>query len=62
MGHSNFFDKASAKNIFEIDIKEDEILSVFPEEVIPKLYSESSGTNGKFKSKILRHTIHRIFH
>lgn len=43
IGHSNLFDKKSAKEIFEIDISEDEMLSVFPEELIPV----KSQDNGK---------------
>ena len=37
IGHSNFFDKAEAKKIFNIDIEKDSVLSLFPEELIPKL-------------------------
>ena len=36
IGHSNFFDKEQAKEIFNInEMKEDELLSVFPEEIEP---------------------------
>lgn len=43
IGHSNLFDKKSSMDIFEIDISEDEMLSVFPEELIPV----KSNNNGK---------------
>jgi len=37
IGHANFFDKNSAKEIFNItDMNENELLSVFPEEVVPE--------------------------
>ncbi|MEP7146914.1 MAG: ABC transporter ATP-binding protein [bacterium] len=36
IGHSNFFDKKTAKEIFNItEINDNEVLSVFPEELIP---------------------------
>lgn len=36
IGHSNFFDKESAMEILNIsDVSEDELLSVFPEEIVP---------------------------
>lgn len=40
IGHANFFDKNSAKEIFNItDMKENELLSVFPEEIVPVVCS-----------------------
>lgn len=41
IGHSNFFDKKSAMEIFGItEMKDDELLSVYPEEIIPVSCSE----------------------
>jgi len=40
IGHANFFDKYSAMKIFKVnDMKEDELLSVFPEEIVPEICS-----------------------
>ncbi|MDQ3021952.1 MAG: ABC transporter ATP-binding protein [Bacteroidota bacterium] len=36
IGHSNLFDKHSAKESFDLDINEGEVLSIFPEELIPE--------------------------
>lgn len=41
IGHSNFFDHKSAKEIFGIELNKDELLSVFPEELIPIKCSEN---------------------
>ena len=43
IGHSNFFDKVSAKKIFGIDINEKQMLSFFPEELIPEKTILDSG-------------------
>lgn len=36
IGHSNFFDSAETKKLFNIDIDKNEVLSFFPEELIPE--------------------------
>lgn len=52
IGHSNFFDNNSAKEIFNIDIQEDEILSVFPEEIIPVENTGNNTEHGSYRSRI----------
>ncbi len=52
IGHSNFFDKTFAKEIFNIDIREDELLSVFPEEIIPNSSFGKPFASEAFESKI----------
>lgn len=47
IGHSNFFDKKSAEEIFNVVINDDEMLSVFPEELIPLMSPEN------YKAKIV---------
>lgn len=42
IGHSNFFDKKTSSELFNInDLKDDELLSVFPEEIVPERCSEN---------------------
>ncbi|MEO8209763.1 MAG: ABC transporter ATP-binding protein [bacterium] len=45
IGHSNLFDKNSAKEIFNIEIKPEEMLSIFPEELIPVKCTENCKAN-----------------
>lgn len=42
IGHSNFFNSISAKKIFNVDIENQEILSFFPEELVPQYSPEES--------------------
>ncbi len=52
IGHSNFFDKTYAKEIFNIELKDDELLSVFPEEIIPVAALSNPGVSESFQSRI----------
>ncbi len=52
IGHSNFFDKSSAEEIFKININADELLSVFPEELIPVKISDKSPEDKQSRAKI----------
>ncbi|MBK8550332.1 MAG: ABC transporter ATP-binding protein [Ignavibacteria bacterium] len=61
IGHSNFFDNDYAKEIFNIDINKDELLSVFPEEIIPVENTESNTWARSLQIKNYRHSVHRIF-
>ncbi len=47
IGHSNLFDRESAKAIFKIDIAEDNVLSFFPEEIVPVKLDENSSLNSE---------------
>lgn len=52
IGHSNFFDKSYAKEIFNIELRDDELLSVFPEELIPVAASSNQSVSSSFQSRI----------